>query len=459
MTNVGDELTALRFERLEALFAEALDLSTGAREAFVSSHVPDDPVLARELRGLLKAHERSESLSGIAQPMPFDAEMGAGVRLGAFVVGRRIGIGGMGAVHEGTRGDAQYQQRVAVKFLRRSADDPIAVARFRAEQQFLASLQHPNIGALLDGGVTPSGTPYFVMEYIDGAPITTWCDERQATVRTRLLLFRQACLAVRAAHQRLVVHRDLKPGNIFVTADGTVKLLDFGIAKLLNDADTELRVDVPITAIGQQAFTPEYAAPEQISGETVDTRADIYALGVVLYELLAGRRPIAFTSASPVAMMQQLRDATVSRLADAMNANRWRALGERSSERARRRLEGDLDAISSVALRVGARTSIRVSGCAVGRSGPLSGWTAGCGKSRRHVVPRAQVRGATCARDGSGRSGVGIAGNWRHRVATTSAPSGVGKRAGARDHGVPDHHAWCLKSRVVWQGHHHARGA
>ncbi|MBL0170311.1 MAG: serine/threonine protein kinase [Gemmatimonadaceae bacterium] len=352
MTDIGDELTARRFERLESLFAEALELAPAARDALVLSQTQGDAVLARELRALLLAHERSESLSGIAQPMPFDAETGAGTRLGAFVVGRRIGMGGMGAVHEGTRADAQYQQRVAVKFLRRSADDAMAVARFRAEQQFLASLQHPNIAALLDGGVTPTGTPYFVMEYVDGAPLTTWCDERVLRVRERLLLFRQVCLAVRAAHQRLVVHRDLKPGNIFVTADGTVKLLDFGIAKLLDESDTELRVDVPITAIGQQAFTPEYAAPEQIWGEAVDTRADIYALGVVLYELLAGRRPLAFTSASPMTMAQQIRTATVPRLGDAMDSDRWRVLGERSPERARRRLAGDLDAIAGVALRI-----------------------------------------------------------------------------------------------------------
>ncbi|MEQ1689751.1 MAG: serine/threonine-protein kinase [Gemmatimonas sp.] len=351
MTVADDASAAARFERLEALFAQALEISPLARDAFVSAQTDNDAVLSRELRALLIAHERSESLSGIAQPTALESDADLGMRLGAFVVGRRIGMGGMGTVHEATRADAQYQQRVAVKFLRRSADDAVAVGRFRAEQQFLASLQHPNIAALLDGGVTPTGTPYFVMEYIDGEPITTWCDARQVRVRERLRLFRQVCLAVRAAHQRLVVHRDLKPGNIFVTAEGTVKLLDFGIAKLLDDAIIESGLETPVTAFGQQAFTPEYAAPEQILGEAVDTRADIYALGVVLFELMAGRRPFTLTTSSPFAMAQQLREATAPRLAHTLDADRWRALGERTSERARRRLSGDLDAIIGVALR------------------------------------------------------------------------------------------------------------
>jgi serine/threonine-protein kinase len=347
----SDELTVDRFARLESLFAEAVDLSLEGRDAFLSRLAATDAAMAHEVRSLLSAHGRAESLGGVAHPLSFEADTLSGSRLGAFVVGRRIGMGGMGAVHEGTRADAQYQQRVAVKFLRRSADDAMAVQRFRAEQQFLASLQHPNIAALVDGGVTPTGTPYFVMEYIDGGPITTWCDAHRASVRKRLLLFRQVCLAVRAAHQRLVVHRDLKPGNIFVTGDGTVKLLDFGIAKLIGDADPALVDAVPVTAIGQQAFTPEYAAPEQILGEVVDTRTDIYALGVVLFELLSGRRPVTFTTSSPLAMAQQMRSATIPRLVDSLDAERWRALGERSPDRARRRLGGDLDAVVGVALR------------------------------------------------------------------------------------------------------------
>lgn len=344
-------LTPERFAKLEALFADALELPDAAREAFIVANTANDDGLARELRSLLQAHARTDSLRGIHTPPVVELDTLVGERLGAFIVGPRIGMGGMGAVHEGTRADDQYQQRVAVKFLRRSADDANAVARFRAEQQFLASLQHPNIAALLDGGVTTTGTPYFIMEYIDGAPITTYCDARRVSVRQRLLLFRQVCVAVRAAHQRLVVHRDLKPSNIFVTENGTVKLLDFGIAKLLSEATGSEPVNTPVTAVGQQAFTPEYAAPEQIRGELVDTRADIYALGVVLYELLTGRRPVSLAGTSPFEMAQLISKANVAPMDRALDSERFRALGETSTERARRRVHGDLDAIARVALR------------------------------------------------------------------------------------------------------------
>ncbi|MCC6242152.1 MAG: serine/threonine protein kinase [Gemmatimonadaceae bacterium] len=351
MTSSGRALTPEQFAQLEALFADALEQPDRQRDAFISNSTANNPLLERELRALLAAHARTDSFRGISTPLSLDFDTLVGTRLGAFVVGPRIGMGGMGAVHEGTRADDQYQQRVAVKFLRRSADDTNAVARFRAEQQFLASLQHPNIASLLDGGVTPTGTPYFIMEYIDGAPITAWCDERRLSVRQRVLLFKQVCLAVRAAHQRLVVHRDLKPSNIFVTDNGTVKLLDFGIAKLLSDADVMQSANTPVTAIGQQAFTPEYAAPEQIRGETVDTRADIYALGVVLYELLTGKRPVSFAGVSPYEMAQQISDVHITPMDRALVDERFRALAESSTERARRKLQGDLDAIARVALR------------------------------------------------------------------------------------------------------------
>lgn len=355
MSDNNHELSFAQFTALEALFEQAIGLEADARDVLLARAHTHDSHVARELVLLLKSHASDQTLNGLsgasAKPTSSLDDSRVGTRLGAFVVGRQVGIGGMGTVHEGTRADAQFEQQVAIKFLRRSADDAVAVARFRAEQQFLASLQHPNIAELFDAGVTPLGTPYFVMEYISGAPINAWCDARMLTARARVLLFRQVCLAVRAAHQRLVVHRDLKPGNILIAANGTVKLLDFGIAKLIGDTDIELRGDAPVTVVGQHAFTPEYAAPEQIRGELVDTRADIYSLGVVLFELLSGRRPISFATTSPMAMAEQLRTMTAPRLESALSNTRWKALGERSAERARRRLAGDLDAIVGMALR------------------------------------------------------------------------------------------------------------
>ena len=248
-------LSPTRMALLESLFDAAISLPETARESFIAESSSHDATLESELRALLAAHALSES--AFASPMSSQrhaSERWVGSRLGSWEIGKQIGSGGMGTVHEAVRADDQYRQRVAVKFLNRSAEGGVAVRRFRAERQMLASLQHPNIASLVDGGVTPNGMPYFVMEYIDGEPITRWCDARAMSADDRLVLFGQVCAAVRAAHQKLIVHRDLKPGNILVTADGAVKLLDFGIAKLMRD---EQLVDLPTaTQIGQRAFTP-----------------------------------------------------------------------------------------------------------------------------------------------------------------------------------------------------------
>ena len=221
-----------------------------------------------------------------------DDETGwVGQRIGAYHIVRRIGVGGMGAVYEGARADGDFDKRVAIKVLRPGTESDLALQRFRFERQVLASLSHRNIAALHDGGVTPEGLPFLVMEYVDGVPITAYCDARAAGTRERVALFRQVCAAVQHAHQQLVVHRDLKPGNILVTADGTVKLLDFGIARLLRPG--EGAEQLPPTLGGPRPFTPEYASPEQVRGLPPAPASDVYALGVVLYELLAGRRPLS----------------------------------------------------------------------------------------------------------------------------------------------------------------------
>jgi len=194
----------------------------------------------------------------------------------------------MGAVYEGVRADDQFQKRVALKFLRRGLEGDLAIRRFRYERQILAHLNHKNIAALLDGGVTPDGQPYIVMEFVDGRPITTFAAQHRLDVPQRLQLLRQVCAAVQHAHQHLVVHRDLKPGNILVAADGTVKLLDFGIARLLREGEGPDQL--PPTQGGLHAFTPDYASPEQVRGLPVATSSDLYSLGVIACELLAGHR-------------------------------------------------------------------------------------------------------------------------------------------------------------------------
>src|SRR5687767_9684553 len=207
-------------------------------------------------------------------------------RIGPYRILRELGHGGMGTVYLAARADEQFHKRVALKVIRSGADSAEVVRHFKRERQILASLDHPNIAHLLDGGTTDDGLPYFVMEYIQGQPVDRYCDNVRSTVAQRLQLFRHVCSAVHYAHQNLVVHRDIKPSNILVTAEGIPKLLDFGIAKLLTP---ELSVQTTgETSIALRLMTPDYASPEQVRGETITTASDIYSLGVLLYRLLTG---------------------------------------------------------------------------------------------------------------------------------------------------------------------------
>ena len=233
--------------------------------------------------------------------MTFDAENPndpiIGRRIGVYLLQEEVGRGGMGAVYRATRADGEFRQTVAVKLIKRGMDTDLILKRFRRERQILAALNHPNIAYFLGGGSTDDGLPYFVMEYIEGRPLYGYCDEKRLTTSQRLSIFREICFAVNAAHQLKVIHRDLKPSNVMVKGDGKPKLLDFGIAKVL-DPDL-MATDIEPTATQMRAMTPEYASPEQISGDEVDRASDIYSLGVILYELLTGHRPYSLQRRVP----------------------------------------------------------------------------------------------------------------------------------------------------------------
>jgi eukaryotic-like serine/threonine-protein kinase len=355
-----------RRHRIEAVFDAVLDADTGDRPAVLERECANDPDLRREVEALLSAHDRA---AGILEQDAFSAVGGviaspADERIGPYRLLRRIGRGGMGIVYLAERDDGQFRRRVAIKVLPSGAEDLQLYRRFLAERQILASLDHPNIARLLDGGMTDAGLPYLVLEYVEGLPITEYCNRHRQDIGERLRLFRTVCEAVHFAHQNLVIHRDIKPGNIFVGEDGVVKLLDFGIAKLLNPG--LFPTPLPVTRTEHRAMTPEYASPEQLRGDPITTASDVYSLGVVLYELLAGRHPYRLTRHSQEeiirAVCERDPERPSTRIArsdpedsrEGVEETTAAAIGEaRSStpERLRRRLRGDLDAIIMMALR------------------------------------------------------------------------------------------------------------
>ncbi len=263
-------------DRLKELWRECQTLDEARRLEFIDQHCVDDPDLREELVSLIEA----DAEAGEWLESPAVAHLPG--RLGPFLPVRELGAGGMGVVYLAVRTDGEFEQRVAVKMLQRSLATAAVVRRFQQERRILARLEHPYIARLIDGGEDASGQPYLVMEYVDGQPIDAWCQARGAGLQEKLSLMSRVCEAVHYAHQRLVVHRDLKPGNILVTADGQVKLLDFGVASLLEEPAG------PVTGL---FVTPEYASPEQIEGLAVTTASDIYSLGVVLYRLVSGKLP------------------------------------------------------------------------------------------------------------------------------------------------------------------------
>lgn len=289
---------------IKQIFSDALEIEASERKKFVKKACGHNEKLKNEVLSLLTAHEKHGPLDKSSEELKkslysqFESSKVIGKKVGAYRITENLGQGGMGNVYLAERDDGQYKQQVALKLLRTAFTSIIQNQRFLAERQILASLTHKHIARLLDGGITEHGQPWFAMEYVNGKPIDEFCDQNLLTVKERLELFKDVCNAVQFAHQKLIVHRDLKPSNIFVEENGTVKLLDFGIAKALRPEDI-LSKFIPVTKTGLLPLTPAYASPEQIRGESIRTSSDIYQLGVLLYELLAGCLPYNVSGRSP----------------------------------------------------------------------------------------------------------------------------------------------------------------
>jgi serine/threonine protein kinase len=296
-------MTQERWKQIEMVFEQALELPADQRPAFLQNSCDGDEELRREVQSLLDSHSRAGSF--IDRPSLFaasdeidrdDVRVARGQLIGAYRVVREVGRGGMGAVYLAERADEQYRKRVAIKLIKRGMDTDAVLRRFRNERQILATFDHANIARLFDAGTTATGLPYFVMEYVEGVSIDKYCDAHTLSVPDRLKLFREVCAAVAYAHRCGVIHRDIKSSNIVVTTEGVPKLVDFGIAKILQPASG---AETLLTTADLRPMTPQYASPEQVRGEPLTGATDIYSLGIVLYELLTGQLPYRFTSQSP----------------------------------------------------------------------------------------------------------------------------------------------------------------
>jgi serine/threonine protein kinase/tetratricopeptide (TPR) repeat protein len=308
-------MTPERWRQIEELFQSALDLPPEDRRSYIDDASGNDPELREHVAALVEQYEAAgdfieePAVAAGALSTHFDTDSlqhfpaaeldpAIGRRIGSYRLVREVGRGGMGAVYEASRDDGEFRHRVAVKLIKRGMDTDFILRRFRNERQILATLDHPYIARLLDGGTTDDGLPYFVMEFIEGLPVYRYCDEHKLTVSERLRLFRHVCDAVHYAHQKQVIHRDIKPSNILVTPQGVPKLLDFGIAKLL-DPEIAGEITLDPTATAMRLMTPEYASPEQAQGQPVTPATDVYSLGVLLYELLTGHRPYRLRNRAP----------------------------------------------------------------------------------------------------------------------------------------------------------------
>jgi serine/threonine-protein kinase len=359
-TTAGRGNPQQHWDRLASLFQGALDRPAGEREAYLRERA-DDARMLTEIRALLAAYTTSPGplervMAAVMPPASAPAAISR-TAVGPYELLREIGRGGMGVVYLARRADGEYQRLVALKLARAPVVDAELRGRFLAERDILAGLTHPNIAPLFDAGVTDDGLPYFTMEFVDGVPIDAYCDAHALTVQARIHLFQDICSAVTAAHRALVVHRDLKPNNVLVTASGDVKLVDFGIAKLLAPGRW---TDMQDTAADARLMTPAYASPEQVLGRPVSTATDVYALGLLLYELLCGRRAHRLPPGDTPDLHRVVVDTDPMPMAaalsspgegDRITADSIARLRQTTAPRLARRLRGDLERIAAMALR------------------------------------------------------------------------------------------------------------
>lgn len=361
-------MTPERYQQVKTIFHKALELPPVHRPAYLAQACLGDDDLRREVEHMLASDNQATTFLDKPPVDPIsrlleEREQPAPARVGPYEILRELGRGGMGAVYLAARADDQYRKQVAIKLVLRDRENANVLDRFRRERQILANLDHPNIALLLDGGATPEGLPYLVMEYVEGRAIDEFCNMGGLNTTARLKLFLTVCAAVQHAHQNLVIHRDLKPSNILVKKDGTVKLLDFGIAKLVGSQPSTTSMDRTATAL--RLLTPEYASPEQVKGGSITTATDVYQLGVVLYQLLTGHHPFAFKTKAAILQMLMSNEpdrpsAAVDRVIeeDSLGGGKTvlvspesvSAPREGAPNKLKKRLEGDLDAVLLKAL-------------------------------------------------------------------------------------------------------------
>jgi serine/threonine protein kinase/tetratricopeptide (TPR) repeat protein len=348
-----------RWQEVREVLDAALAVPAAERLVYLDKICSYDSELRSEVESLLESHEKAGSIFLNSPAVDLKSALGEpgrstwiGRRIGVYQIEAEIGHGGMGEVYRAVRADGQYKKEVAIKLVRGGYDTTAVLERFLHERQILASLDHANIARLYDGGTTQEGLPFLVMELIEGTPIDQYCEEHELAVNERLKLFTQICAAVQFAHQRLVIHRDIKPSNILVTADGLPKLLDFGIAKILDPA-----AKAETTLL--RPMTPEYASPEQVRGETITTASDVYSLGVVLYRLLTGHSPYPESTRTPMEFARVICELEPTKPSSAVSPATAREVAAqeqggaraKTSARQQRRLKGDLDNIVLKALR------------------------------------------------------------------------------------------------------------
>ena len=344
----SDGMTPEKWNLVKDIFSEAVELLPHERSSFIEGRSRGDETVVQEVNALLQSDEEAQAFIeepavDISRLLADETEL-AGKKIGPYLIEAEVGRGGMGAVYKAIRSDEHFEKRVAIKLIKRGFDTDDIIKRFRHERQILAALDHPNITRLLDGGATEDGLPYLVMDFVEGLPLSKYCQKTHLPLKDRLRLFLDVCSAVTYAHQNLIVHRDIKPSNILVTEAGVPKLLDFGIAKLIAPNNVGHTHGKSAT----QMMTPEYASPEQILGQPVTTAADIYSLGVVLYELLTGRRPYKLKSNNPLELTKIITDSSPPRPSLIVTLGGRRDLSRNivSSE-----LRGDLDNIILMAIR------------------------------------------------------------------------------------------------------------